>query len=218
MLSAPSQLARIARQSAIPAISAGSRASSSQAGPSKPTAPPTPKQSKRLPKSVVRDLVKLHHSASTFMHDPSQLPDAVETAFRSPPPAHLSYTSFLQAAGASTTSTKGKWRYNRLDSETLAADEPVATFGKVKSTWSDLGALGGMKILTEREKQVREALFGTYERGPGESVRPGLEGIEEWLDTSGTSVEQVAKDWEERHNEVTLGNGKQAPRDTEDGQ
>lgn len=72
-------------------------------------------------------------------------------------------------------------------------------------SWSDRGARDHTAVHvgpTEREKQVREALFGTYERGPGEGVRPGLEGIEEWLEKEGSSPEQVAKDWRDRHNVV----------------
>jgi hypothetical protein len=80
----------------------------------------------------------------------------------------------------------------------LRSKDIVPTFGFVEGKWSDAGAAGF--DMSERDKQVREALFGTFERGVGESVRPALEGVEEVLRKEGKSVEQVAKEWEERHN------------------
>lgn len=216
-----SPLARAARQSTCFSHTAA-RAASSQAGPSKPPAPASAKskQPRRLPKPVLRDLVKLHHTSSTFMHDPYQLHDAFEAAFRAASPDHLPYAFFLDAAGARGQSSQRADAHKADYYEKLsrAADQPCPTFGKTKSSWSDKGLIDDSQEPTERQKQLREALFGTWERGPGESVRPGLEGIEEWLDASGTSVQQVARDWDDRHNEVVTGNARGPTHETEDGQ
>jgi len=85
----------------------------------------------------------------------------------------------------------------------LRSKDIVPTFGFVEEKWSDAGVRGF--TMSERDKLVREALFGTFERGPREDVRPALEGVEEWLGKEGRSVEDVAKEWEERHSEVNLG-------------
>ena len=92
--------------------------------------------------------------------------------------------------------------YTRVDN-VLKSKDIVPTFGFVEEKWSDGGVRGF--AMSERDKLVREALFGTFERGPREDVRPALEGVEEWLEKEGRSVEDAAKEWEERHNEVHLG-------------
>jgi len=59
----------------------------------------------------------------------------------------------------------------------------------------------GRETMTEREQQVKEALFGTYERGGlgmGGS-KPGLPGILEYLKAKGVTVEEFAKEWRGRH-------------------
>lgn len=208
-------VARMARPSAsisAPAFPAtAARASSSQAGPSNPTA--KKQKQKSLPKPVLRDLVKLHHTSSTFMHDPSQIPKAFEYAFRAGQPEYSTYADLVHAVQQQQSSElipydpRGPARRSSATSfhnSIVSSDEPVQTFGRDTKRWSDRGAraFGEEATLTEREKQVREALFGTYERGPGEGVKPGLEGIEEWLEKEGTSAEQVAKDWQDRHKEV----------------
>lgn len=60
----------------------------------------------------------------------------------------------------------------------------------------------GEGMLTEREKRVREVLFGTWERGGMgmEGSKPGLEGVQEWLKAKGVSVEEYAREWEGRDN------------------
>lgn len=85
----------------------------------------------------------------------------------------------------------------------LRSKDIVPTFGFIEEKWSDAGVKGF--VVSERDKLVREALFGTFERGPREDIRPALEGVEEWLEKEGRSVEDVAKEWEERHSDVNLG-------------
>lgn len=210
-------LVRLASQSTRP-TSQICRASSSQAGPSTP-APSATKKSKRLPKSVLRDLVKLHHTSSSFMHDPSQLPHAFEIAFRAGVPEYTKYEDFHNAShlsrqdqqlveydptspsgtrSGSSSSSSG----SRIDN-IIRSKDIVPTFGFVEEKWSDAGARAF--AVSERDKQVREALFGTFERGPGESIKPALEGVEEWLEKEGRSVDDVAKEWEARHEEVSMG-------------
>jgi len=55
--------------------------------------------------------------------------------------------------------------------------------------------------MTEREQQVKEALFGTYERGGiGMSgSKPGLPGILEYLKAKNVTVEDFAREWRGRH-------------------
>lgn len=186
------------------------KASSSQAGPSTHTPAPRRQKQKRLPKSVLRDLVGLHHTAATFMHDPSQLPAAFETAFKSGTPEYIRYDDFHGAARLSTSSEQTLVEYDptresssgRVES-VLRSLDVVPTFGYDKGQWSDKGARDiRPDQISERDKQVREALFGTVERGPGEGVKPALEGVEEWLNKEGRTAEEVARDWEERHSEV----------------
>jgi hypothetical protein len=157
------------------------------------------------------------------MHDPSQLPAAFETAFKSGTPEYIRYDDFHGAAHLSKSADQTLIEYHptrdsnvgRVES-VLRSVDLVPTFGYGKGNWSDRGARSyGADQISERDKQVREALFGTVERGPGEGVKPALEGVEEWLSKEGRTVEQVAKDWEERHSEVSTSASK---RDTEGGQ
>lgn len=147
------------------------------------------------------------------MYDPSQLPAAFETAFRSGAPEYTRYEEFHNAHITrseglveydpnSPSGIKTQGEYARVDN-VLRSKDIVPTFGFVEGKWSDAGVRGFP--ISERDKLVREALFGTFERGPREDVRPALEGVEEWLQKEGKSVEDVAKEWEERHSEVHLG-------------
>jgi hypothetical protein len=149
------------------------------------------------------------------MYDPSQLPSAFETAFRSGAPEYTRYDEFHNAH---ITRSEGLVEYDpnspsgikspsngnggRVDN-VLRSKDIVPTFGFVEEKWSDAGVRGF--TMSERDKLVREALFGTFERGPREDVRPALEGVEEWLKKEGRTVEDVAKEWEERHSEVHTG-------------
>lgn len=56
-------------------------------------------------------------------------------------------------------------------------------------------------MFSERELAVREALFGTWERG-GVGMKkpePGLNGVKEYLAAKGVSVKDYAKEWEKRN-------------------
>jgi hypothetical protein len=147
------------------------------------------------------------------MYDPAQLPSAFETAFRSGAPEYTRYEDFHNAHITrnstlveydpnSPSGIKNNSYGGRVDG-VLRSKDIVPTFGFVEEKWSDAGVRGF--AMSERDKLVREALFGTFERGPREDVRPALEGVEEWLGKEGRSVEDVAKEWEERHSEVNLG-------------
>ena len=159
----PTTLTRLASQR-LPTATTQIRASSSQAGPSKPT------KTKRLPKSVLRDLVKLHHTSSSFMYDPAQLPAAFETAFRSGAPEYTRYEDFHNAhiTRSSTlveydpnspSGIKSNGQGARVDG-VLRSKDIVPTFGFVEEKWSDAGVRGF--TMSERDKLVREALFGTF--------------------------------------------------------
>ena len=107
-------------------------------------------------------------------------------------------TSPSGTRSGSSSSSSG----SRID-DIIRSKDIVPTFGFVEEKWSDAGARAF--AVSERDKQVREALFGTFERGPGEGIKPALEGVEEWLEKEGRSVEDVAKEWEARHEEVSMG-------------
>jgi hypothetical protein len=49
--------------------------------------------------------------------------------------------------------------------------------------------------LTERELKVKEALFGTWERGVDAHPRPSLEGVVDIVNAKGTTIGAVAKVW-----------------------
>jgi hypothetical protein len=153
------------------------------------------------------------------MHDPSQISAAFQTAFKVGQPEYIRYDDFNSAARLSGSSdqtqtlieydpTQASPRSGRVDS-VLRSRDVVPTFGYTEGQWSDKGARSyGVDEISERDKQVREALFGTFERGPGEDVRPALEGVEEWLRKEGKTVEEIAQDWEDRHSEVSAGSAK----------
>lgn len=68
-------------------------------------------------------------------------------------------------------------------------------------SWSEEG--GGM--LTEREARVQEALYGTWTRdakGRASTIEVGLDGVEEYMETRGETVNKGADVWEGRHNEA----------------
>jgi hypothetical protein len=150
------------------------------------------------------------------MHDPSQLPHAFEIAFRAGVPEYTKYEDYHNASHLSRQDQQlveydptspsgtrtGAGGGSRIDN-VLRSRDIVPTFGFVEEKWSDAGARAF--AMSERDKQVREALFGTFERGPGESIKPALEGVEEWLEKEGRSVGDVAKEWEGRHEEVSMG-------------
>lgn len=55
-------------------------------------------------------------------------------------------------------------------------------------------------MVSERELAVKEALFGTWERG-GIGMRrtePNYDGVQEYLAAKGTTIGESAREWEQR--------------------
>ena len=91
------------------------------------------------------------------------------------------------------------------------------TFKKHENLWSQRNDQNSPdEMLSERERQVKEALFGTWERGGMGMKRaePSLEGMQEWLKAKGIKIDAFAKEWEERHAVPHSGKVIEAPKDT----
>ncbi|WWC89826.1 uncharacterized protein L201_004754 [Kwoniella dendrophila CBS 6074] len=76
-------------------------------------------------------------------------------------------------------------------------------------------------LLTEREIALKEALYGTYERSSSSNshsyniqttVEPSLDGLLEFVEAKGKSIEEYSKEWENRDEQAT------ESKSTEDGQ
>jgi len=185
------------------------RSSSSVAGPS----PKHPKPRNRIRTSerganpsVLRNLVDLHHTSASFLHSP----DDIFIPYRQYRDDVLSGTAERGAGGVknlvewANTNSVGR----ELDKRERLRSAPTywRTFKKHEDLWSERArdevSEGGM--LSERELAVKEALFGTWERGGigMKSPEPGLEGVKEYLEAKGVSVEEYAKEWEKRNQVV----------------
>lgn len=215
------------------------RASSSAAGAAKPPSHATKSflPNGQAPASTLRNLVDLHHTASTFMRDPSEIPTAFESAFRHHTPVFTTYEQFRASAlrsvnerpmgglerlaerGVSGVGARGALGgyvpgMNSGDSTGRlglhdgvppnGGEGPVGEAARLATdgfrpprTWTYRRAPASA-MLTEREVRVKEALFGTWERGQDAVPRPGLEGVIEIVQASGGSVSEAAKEWNAR--------------------
>jgi hypothetical protein len=78
---------------------------------------------------------------------------------------------------------------------------PIARYSKIFTKydrkWSESRGLSAGQDLSERELLVKEALFGTWERGGKgmKDIAPSLEGIYEYIEAKGTTVEELAAEW-----------------------
>ncbi|GMK59001.1 hypothetical protein CspeluHIS016_0700160 [Cutaneotrichosporon spelunceum] len=161
----------------------------------------------QAPRPTLASLVSLHHESSTFMRDPSEINVAFESAFRYHTPQFQSYTSFRAAAlrsraehapgGLATFAPQspggmGARRAVGLGEEDDMPDQSRGVSGvfRPQRTWSRRAEM------SERETRVREALFGTWERG--ESAAPALDGVLDVLGARGMSVEDAAEAWKKR--------------------
>lgn len=69
--------------------------------------------------------------------------------------------------------------------------------------WSGSG-LDGEERLTERELRVREALYGTWERGAkrGRDAEVGWDGVREYLEVRQKSAGEAAQEWKQLREEM----------------
>ncbi|KAL1410975.1 hypothetical protein Q8F55_001918 [Vanrija albida] len=188
-----------------------------RAGPSTP-APKPPSHAKKAylpngkaPGATLNGLVSLHHKSASFMRDPSEIHGAFETAFRMYQPEFRSYVQFKAGAlrahgerapeGLETLAERnpqGAGARSGLGTEAAPSDYAQLEHDVFRAprTWSF--RRGGRPDLTERELRVKEALFGTWERGQDAVPRPGLDGVVDIVKARGTTVEEVAKEWAAR--------------------
>lgn len=151
------------------------------------------------------------------MTSPTQLDEAFHNAFNTLPPQFEPYSQFearslaanrlgatsrQQLVAHKSTGTGIDKNYETMEQLKI----PPRVFNRVKPFWSDMGAKDEGDYssdrgtgVSRRQTQVQEALFGTWEREGGEAVRPGLEGVEEWLAARGVSSKKSAKAWNRRN-------------------
>lgn len=61
------------------------------------------------------------------------------------------------------------------------------------------GAGSQNEHMSERERAVLETLYGTFDRmGTYDAVEPGLDGVREYVEAKGTTIEQYAREWQEQ--------------------
>jgi len=101
--------------------------------------------------------------------------------------------------------------FDEFGSRRKPIGRPVMRYSKVfeksDSRWSESRDSGLTSDLSERELQVKEALFGIWDRG-GKGMRdvePGLEGVLEYLEAKGVSAEDFAREWSGKGEEQDIG-------------
>ena len=194
------------------------RFASSLVGPSRPSQPkvkrPRSQRQRGVATPVLRNLVNLHHSSSSFLHSPEEIDVGFENAFRhtSGEPQFQPYYRY-RADALATGADRGQLVERGDSPDSVGAElrkrerlRPAPsywrTFKKYPDLWSDrakqVGEDGGM--LSVRELAVKEALFGTWERGGigMKTTQPGLDGVLEYIEAKGVSVEEYAKEWADR--------------------
>lgn len=204
-------VARAARAGSETARLGAVRASSSSAGPSTDRLPSDPSSSRSQSKlnPALRSLVELHHTSSTFLHDANQVPHGFENAFRHTlPPTFSRYDSWASdvhanrsaravggveslTARASPNSTGGMLARGRSATPARMIN---AVWKERQTNWSEQQH-GGQLLESERELRVKEALYGTWERGGVGKVDPALDGVLELVEAKGTTVEEYAREW-----------------------
>ncbi|WOO80907.1 uncharacterized protein LOC62_03G004436 [Vanrija pseudolonga] len=191
-----------------------------RAGPSTP-APPKPRshakntaylEDGKASGTTLNGLVGLHHKAASFMRDPSEIHGAFETAFRMYQPEFRSYAQFKAGAlrahgerapeGLETLAERnpqGAGARRGLGTDAAPSDYAQLEHDVFRAprTWTFRRAAHGPE-LTERELRVKEALFGTWERGQDAIPRPGLDGVVDIVKARGTTVKDAAKEWATR--------------------
>ncbi|ORX33836.1 hypothetical protein BD324DRAFT_638819 [Kockovaella imperatae] len=167
--------------------------------------------SKRARRDVLARLVSLHHTAASFMHQAKDISTGFDNAFRyiEAEPYFLPFSRWKRGVLEHIADgPKVKERPVREDLPPLGREleqretlQPAfshwRTFQPIESSWihSKREIKGLAK--SEREKQVKEAFFGVWDRGGVgmEDSQPSLEGIEEWIEARGSTVKEVADEW-----------------------
>jgi len=194
--------------------------------PRPPKAPKRPHPERNASPDLLRNLISLHHTSASFLHDEKGLPHGFDNAFQHTHNEPV-FTSFqiwrddtLRTSTASTSNLgipdliPRKHNPNGFDefgSRRKPIGRPVMRYSKVfeksDSRWSESRDSGLTSDLSERELQVKEALFGIWDRG-GKGMRdvePGLEGVLEYLEAKGVSAEDFAREWSGKGEEQDIG-------------
>lgn len=167
----------------------------------------------QAPASTLQSLVGLHHSSANFMRDPAEITTAFESAFRHHQPQFQTYDSFratsirlrdehavggLAAYASKNPGGAGAHRaikYNGIDDLPDQAQITKDIFRPPRKYTSKRSRAGE---LSERELMVKEALFGTWERGNDGVPRPALDGVVDVVKARGLSLKQAAREWKNR--------------------
>jgi hypothetical protein len=138
------------------------------------------------------------------MHDADSARIGFENAFKCSDPKFMKYNDWrntvLRNQNEAHEMVSGMDYFNP-DSD-LEGAQPAQRYWTLFKEYKPNGDRpSSREPMTEREQQVKEALFGTYERGGlGMSgSKPGLQGILEYLKAKGVTVDEFAKEWRGRH-------------------
>lgn len=143
----------------------------------------------------LRTMINLHHSSAFFMRDPAEIPTAFETTFRYYKPVYQTYSEYRATAinAVESRANAGLENLAERNQDTYGAKTRAGeSSGLVRdvfrgpTSWTKRGH-PATADMTERELRVKEALFGTWERGVDGQPRPGLEGVLEILEARGES-------------------------------
>lgn len=184
---------------------------------------------------MVNRLVGLHHAAAGFMRENADVTHAFENNFKLKPHQPHS-TVFAQYRGRtlqrlSQRSKSGTVKLEEADEAHQRAAmarrydsrgplpalyEPTFRYqpqSTVRPAWMDRDFDEEDEYVkpTDRELQVREALFGTWERGAKglKGVKPSLDGVNDYLQAKGQTIFEASTEWTDRDRtveEVQLGN------------
>lgn len=161
---------------------------------------------------ILRTVVSLHHAAASFMPDPSAAGQGFDTAFKdmSQEPRFIRYFTWLRSVLETKSTGKAlipaKNPLADMETEKFAAEKYWSVWEKHDPANDlDLRSTSRTGTLTEREREVREVLLGTWERGGLGMMasRPGLDGVLEYLHAKGITVKDFAREWELRHQTVS---------------
>ena len=160
--------------------------------------------------SVLRDLISLHHASASFMHSPEEARIGFENAFaRTPEPKFEHYESWARGViGSQGDNQLVNNDPTSFDPVTYDSGNPGEVYWQTFKKNDDLfsSSNNSTTLLTAREREVKEALFGTWERGGlgMEGSKPGLDGVMEYLKAKGETVASTAAEWESRNKIVSV--------------
>lgn len=162
----------------------------------------------RASAATLRSLVSLHHQSATFMRAPEEVPTVFEQTFRYQRPEYEPYGKYLNralgelAARGAGAEAMAERAANGVGARRTTPLEPARLS---RNLFRDPNPYGRESPLSERELQVKETLFGTWERDGATArgtVRPSLEGVIEIAERRG-GVRKVAKEWKGQEEDST---------------